>query len=90
MSKTAKIAISLPEDLLQVLEAWRKACGQTRSEFFRQAVEAFLRREQERELDEQYVRGYLETPETDEEAAWVQAVGITSLAGEPWDKEEGR
>ena len=90
MAKTAKIAISLPEDLLQGIEKERRARGETRSEFFRRAVEAFLRRERERELEEQYVRGYLEMPETAEEVGWVQAAGLAALAHEPWDDgEEG-
>ena len=90
MTRTAKIGISLPEDLLQGIERKRQVSGETRSEFFRRAVEAFLRQERERELEEQYVRGYLEMPETAEEVEWVQAAGLAALAREPWDNgEEG-
>ena len=38
MGKTAKVAISLPEDILKVVEKERKARGESRSEFFRQAM----------------------------------------------------
>ena len=88
MPKTTKIAISLPETLLQDIEKERLACGQTRSEFVRRAVQAFLRREKERELDEQYVRGYLEYPETPEEVEGFYLAGLAALAQNPWDDSE--
>jgi len=80
----AKIAISLPEEMLQAVEKERLAKGESRSEFFRRAVEQLLRRELEREWDEQYVRAYLENPETAEELAWGQ-LGLAALAQEPWE-----
>ncbi|MBI2872522.1 MAG: ribbon-helix-helix protein, CopG family [Chloroflexi bacterium] len=85
MTKAAKVAISLPEELLQCIEMERQATGETRSEFLRRAVEAFLLRERERELDEQYVRGYLETPETSEEVGGMYRAGLAALAQEPWE-----
>ncbi len=88
MSKATKIAISLPEDLLMDIERECAAKGSSRSKFFRTAVEAYLRREGERELEEQYIRGYLELPETKEEVEWVRALGMATVASEPWD--EGR
>lgn len=88
MAKTAKIAISLPDDLLWKVDREREASRETRSGFFRRAVEALLRREREREMEEQYVRGYLEMPETDEEVEWIQAAGLAVLAREPWDDGE--
>lgn len=48
MPKTTKITISLPEDLLERIEKERMARGESRSEFFRHAIESFLRRERER------------------------------------------
>jgi metal-responsive CopG/Arc/MetJ family transcriptional regulator len=90
MRKAAKIAISLPEELLQVVEARRKACGESRSEFIRQAVQDRLRREREQELVAQYIRGYTEHPETAEEVEEIEAwfrVGLEALAHEPWDDE---
>lgn len=34
MSKSAKVAVSLPEDALEAVETKRKAKGESRSEFF--------------------------------------------------------
>ena len=84
MAKSAKITISLREDLLQDIERECLATGETRSEFFRRAVEALLRREWEREAIEQYVQGYLRQPETQEESGWVEAASQGVLAACPW------
>jgi metal-responsive CopG/Arc/MetJ family transcriptional regulator len=40
---------------------------ETRSEFFRRAVEALLQQEQERRDVDQYIQGYLAYPESEEE-----------------------
>jgi Ribbon-helix-helix protein, copG family. len=86
MPRTAKIAISLPEDILQVIEQERKAKGESRSEFFRRAIEAFLRQQQERITVEQYVQGYRQMPETIAEIQAVHQAGVAVLVGEPWNE----
>ena len=83
----AKIAISLPEEVLQAVEKERLASGLSRSEFFRNAVEAFLRHRREQELEKQYVRGYQEMPETVEEIALAESVLGLALVENPWDDE---
>ena len=85
MSKTSKIAISLPEDMLEVVERERMAKGESRSEFFRRAVEAFLRQQRERADVERYVRGYRKVPESAEEVEAAHVAGSAILAGEPWE-----
>ena len=90
MTRTAKIAISLPENLLQSIERERQANGESRSEFFRRAAEALLRREREREAIEQYVRGYLEMPETDEEVAFAQSMAHIAFAENPWESDDAQ
>ena len=87
MSKSAKIAISLPEELLEEIERESGASGVTRSEYLRRAVEAFLRREREREAIEQYIQGYLQHPETQEELGWVEAASQGVLEEYPWQDE---
>ena len=82
----AKIAISLPDDVLQEVERERNASGETRSEFFRRAVKALLKREREREAVEQYVRAYQEMPETEGEFAGLRSAGLEALAELPWDE----
>ena len=84
MSKTTKIAISLPEDVLDAVERERDQSGESRSQFFRRAVETLLRRQQEQELSEQYIRAYQQTPETPEEVSAARSATSTILAEEPW------
>ena len=84
----AKIAISLPDEVFQRIEEERQVRGESRSEFIRRAVDAFLRRQREREMDEQYVRAYRETPETADEIADIEgmhAAGLASFAADPWE-----
>jgi metal-responsive CopG/Arc/MetJ family transcriptional regulator len=83
----AKIAISLPDEVFQVIEKERLARKVSRSEFFRRAVEVYLRREQERQWDEQYVRAYRENPETAEEVALAEATLGYAFAESPWDAD---
>ncbi len=82
---TIKVAISLPEELLEAVEQERQVLGQTRSEFFRQVAEAYLRRQRMREAVERYQAGYREQPETEEEVAAAHRAGAAILAQEPWE-----
>jgi metal-responsive CopG/Arc/MetJ family transcriptional regulator len=84
MSKAVKIAISLPADLLEALEKERQARNESRSQFFRQAVEHLLRQRRLQEAVKQYVQGYLADPESDEEVASVQQVSMAALHPEDW------
>jgi metal-responsive CopG/Arc/MetJ family transcriptional regulator len=84
MAKSAKVAISLPEDVLEAVETERKAKGESRSQFFRRAIERFLKQERESSAVKDYVRGYQEVPESAEEVEAVHRAGIAVLAEEPW------
>ena len=81
----AKIAISLPDEVLDAVEKERIATGISRSEYFRRTVEEHLRREKEKEDVARYIQGYLENPETPEELGWVVRAGIEALADIPWE-----
>ena len=83
----AKIAISLPDDVLQAIEKERELTGESRSEFFRRAAKALLKQKQREERDREYIRAYREMPETDEELGWLQASSQAVLAEYPWDDE---
>ena len=85
MSKVAKIAISLPQDVLEAVEMERKVTGESRSEFLRRAVVIALHQERERATVESYVQGYLTVPETAEETELAHRTGTAILAGDPWE-----
>ncbi len=85
MPNAVKVAISLPPTIFQTVEKERRKRGESRSEFFRQAVQAFLRDLREKRDVERYIQGYLEQPETADEVREVSTVSYAALAEEPWE-----
>ena len=85
----AKIAISLPDEVLEAVEKERLGRSKvlSRSEFIKIAVQQYLRTESERSLEEQYIRGYLEQPETAEETEWLGEAAAEVFANNPWRQE---
>ena len=78
----ARIAISLPDEVLEAVEKERLSHSKilSRSEFIKRAVEQYLRTESERRMEEQYIRGYLDHPETEEELdAWLDQASMIGL-----------
>ena len=84
MSKSTKVAISLPEHVLKAVERERKARGESRSEFFRRAAERLLKQEQESKAVEKYIQGYCDMPESTDEVEVIHRAGTAVLAQEPW------
>lgn len=58
----AKIAISLPDDVLQAVEKERELTGESQSEFFRRAANALLQQKLREEQDLEYTRAYRRCP----------------------------
>ncbi|MHC4224064.1 MAG: ribbon-helix-helix protein, CopG family [Planctomycetota bacterium] len=83
--RAGKIAISLPENLLRIVERERAKAGETRSAFFRRAVEEMLGRRERSERAEAYVQGYLRNPEPAAEVAAADAVATEALEEEEWE-----
>lgn len=87
MTTVAKISISLPQDLLAKIESERESSGQSRSEFFVQLVESYLKKKRIQELDEQYRRAYELQPETEEEIAFFREAAKKVWEANPWEPE---
>ena len=85
MGRSAKVAISLPEEILEAVEVERKARGQSRSEFVRRALERLLEQERQSSAVRDYIRGYQEMPESAEEVQAADRAGSAVLAKEPWE-----
>ncbi len=85
MEKASKIAISLPRELLTVVEKERGETGESRSQYLRRAIEALLREKQERALSQQYIRAYKKMPEDKTEVTAARRAATAILAEEPWD-----
>jgi metal-responsive CopG/Arc/MetJ family transcriptional regulator len=84
MPKSAKIAISLPVEILSAVEKERRRSGESRSELFRRAVEILLRHQREKEMSERYIRAYERMPETREEVEAIRHAATAVLAEESW------
>ena len=87
MGKIAKVAISLPADVLKTVEEKRGESGESRSQFFRRAVEVLLKQQIEQEKSERYVRAYSENPESKKEIEAARRAASAILATEPWDEK---
>ena len=83
----SKIAISLPDELLQAVEEERQARGESRSKYFQRAVEEHLRRKREREAVEQYIRAYQQYPETGAARALADSTLGYAFDEDSWEEE---
>ena len=86
MGKTSKIAISLPAELLEAVEAECRDTQQTRSEVFRRAVRLLLRKRLEAIWDRQYIEAYRKCPDTPEEIEAAGRAASIFLAAVPWEE----
>lgn len=77
-----KIAISLPARLLAAIEMHRRATSETRSALIRRAIEKLLRDLEREGRVAEYVEGYGNRPETDEEVDAAEGAAADLLAGE--------
>ena len=86
----ARVDFILPDDVFEAAEKIRLGgkSALTQSQFYRLAVEEYVRQQIERRLDEQYIKGYLEHPETPEEVEWVMQAGLPVLAENPWEEDQ--
>lgn len=67
---STQLAIRLPDGLLAELDWLVVRCEySTRAEAMRTAIEAMIRAERSREIDEQYIAAYTKWPQTEEELA---------------------
>ena len=81
-----KIAISLPDEVLEAVEKERLSRNKvlSRSEFIKRAVQQYLRTESEKRLEEQYIQGYLQQPESATESEWLCEAASEVFANNPW------
>jgi hypothetical protein len=89
VSRIAKIAISLPEEIFRAVEMERRAKGESRSRFFRRAAERLLQQEQESAAVRGYVRAYEGMPESAEEVEAAQRVGVRCWLRGPGSEARG-
>lgn len=90
---SSTITVSLPAELIQALDERLVNGDGNRSAVIRRLIEQELRtreerdrrKQEERELVEQYVRGWREQPQTEEEFGWSDRVVAEAWAEDPWE-----
>ena len=84
MSKSEKVAITLPANAFRALERVRKRLRLNRSEAIQQAVANWLSAQEGEPRIDEYIRGYRAQPDDDREAmAFARAWG-QGLEAEDW------
>lgn len=85
ISKSVKVAISLPRDTWKKLEAVRRERGETRSALFLEAVHLWLEnRDRQAQIRRYCEEGYRRIPESPEEVAACEQAAAALLATEEW------
>ena len=79
-----RFTVSVPSDLLDTVDrVFGK--GTTRSALVRKLFEDALRAADERHKVEEYIEGYRNDPQTEEELGWLDEVTVRSLREVPWE-----
>ena len=94
-SETTRLTITLPTTLVRELDARLLDHETTRGMAIRKLIEAALHDRAAREQREwakqqeieQYVRGWREQPQTEEEFGWSDRAVVASMAEIPWDPD---
>jgi len=84
MKKHTKVAINLPAEMYETVEIARIKKGESRSEYFRHAVEKLLKEEQDAKDLEAYVASYATDPETTAEVKTIDRLSASILVKETW------
>ena len=82
----SKVAISLPPELLRLIDLECRVRGTNRSEFIRSAVADLFRHRAERAADAEYDEAYRKFPEDPSESEAYLAMTSAALASLPWDE----
>lgn len=80
MTDVSRVTVSLPTPLLIALDRRLTTKGESRSAVVRRLVEQALREAGEQEEIQQYLHGYAEQPQTEEEFGWSDEVALANLA----------
>lgn len=83
-AKTTKIAISLPSETLAQVERLRHQLGLARSTAVLEALRLWLREQEEKKLEQRYVKGYQKKPEHAADVEPFFRASLSSFTPEEW------
>lgn len=82
---STQLAIRLPDETLAALDWLVVRCQfSSRTEAMRSAIEAAIRAEQSRLIDEQYIAAYTRLPQSDDDLAHLAHQSFSHLDDEDW------
>lgn len=82
-----QLAIRLPDETLAGLDWLVIRCHfDNRTDAMRSAIEAMIKSERSRQIDEQYIEAYTRMPQTDEELAHLGLQSFAHLDDEDWSE----
>jgi metal-responsive CopG/Arc/MetJ family transcriptional regulator len=76
--------VQLSEELLRRLDERAAREGRSRSAVIREAIEAYLKDEENARIDREIREGYERIPETEEELRSAEASAREAIEEEPW------
>jgi metal-responsive CopG/Arc/MetJ family transcriptional regulator len=82
---TARLTISLPNDLVAALDRQIIRDGESRSAAIRRLIETAIRHEHEQAEIDRYIRGYEQAPQTEDEFGWLDSVAPEAMSELPWE-----
>jgi metal-responsive CopG/Arc/MetJ family transcriptional regulator len=74
--------VQLSDELLSAIDQHAARTGRSRSEIIRAAIERYLARSLQADLDRAIVEGYARAPQPDD--AWADRAARDLIAEEPW------
>lgn len=83
--KRDKVAVSIPSELLEQVEALRKRSGENRSAVFERALSAYLASADMAARTRRYIEAYQRRPERAQEQRVALATALEALATSDWD-----
>ena len=83
MTRTQTL-VQLSEELLRRLDERAAREGRSRSALIREAIEAYLKDEENARIDREIREGYERIPVTEEEMRWAETSAWEGVEEEPW------
>jgi hypothetical protein len=85
MRHHAKVAVSIPRELLAEIERMRKESGDSRSAVFERALSAYVAAADGTAKAQRYLAAYRRRPERVGEQRAALVTALEALSAEPWD-----
>lgn len=83
-AKVAKVAVSLPQGLFQSVEQARRKLRLPRSATVVEALQGWLKQQEEAKLIRQYIEGYRKHPESRLELKGWSRLAAREFSKDPW------